>query len=469
MAAPTLETDGTTLRVTDGTSGDPGRANDIWDWDDGGGSSGGDGDVPVDGGGTEKVSAYLTEHVANGVYQWHKNVWFGNGSDATYFQTNNEMWWFDAGVVFDVRDSATFQSGDLSNGYGVDGSSISVAPGAAWNLMNGEALADILLYDTRIHVRTTYVMRFRDGDVVLNKVTLHGTSPGTVTFYQDLASVSLTDVYSHGSGYGFPVHKAPDTFIGCHSHDCSYPAYTEDGTSVTINKLKYSGESFVAAAYQSGSTVTLIDAEGANKAPLIITAGEVKKRFTVNVHVNDEDGADLEAATVTATSYGNIVSPTGATPFYRCIEDHTAGTWATDLAAGKWELTSDANAALAGVTGAAGFGAWVTGTDYVKAAQAFTANTDADGDIAEQTITRHEWSTTSETMQSHAPYTFVLSKTNYETLTLGNIELGSHIVWIQELQDEVTTSYDVEQTTDNVEMNDLQTAVTKINLATIPE
>ncbi len=469
MAAPTLETDGTTLRVTDGTFGAPVTANDIWDWDDGTGSSGGDGDVPIDAGGAEKVSAYLTEHVADGVYQWHKAVWFGNGSDSSYFRTTNEMWWFDVGIVFDVRDSATFQGGILSSGHGIDGSTLSLEPTAPWALMDGETLATVLLYDTKLHNRSTYDAVFRSGTVTLNKAVLHGTSPGNFLFYQSLASLALTDVYSHGSSYGFSVQKAPDVFVGCHSHGCSYPAFNQSEAEVIIDSLKYSGESFLCSSYKAGSVVTLVDSVGAAKAPLVIVAGEVKKRFTVNIHVNDEDGADLEAATVTATSYGNIVSPTGATPFYRCIVDHTAGVWATDLATGKWEITSDDNAEVAGVTGAAGFGEWITGIDYVKAAEVFSVSTDADGDIAEQTITFQEWSTTSEAMQSYAPYTFVFSKTDYETLTMENIVPSAAIVWTQELQAEVQTRYDVACTQTKLQMDALPVSVGRTALTTIAE
>lgn len=48
-------------------------------------------------------------------------------------------------------------------------------------------------------------------------------------------------------------------------------------------------------------------------------------------------------AWATGTSYyvGNTITNNGN--YYRCLEDHTAGTFATDLAAGKWTLTSSSN------------------------------------------------------------------------------------------------------------------------------
>ena len=93
MAAPTLETNAAadTLRILAGTSGNPVTWNDVWDWDDGTGSSGGDGDVPKDGGGTAKVSTFMTETVADAVYLILKDVDFGDGSTSTYFRSVWEM------------------------------------------------------------------------------------------------------------------------------------------------------------------------------------------------------------------------------------------------------------------------------------------------------------------------------------------------------------------------------------------
>ena len=121
------------------------------------------------------------------------------------------------------------------------------------------------------------------------------------------------------------------------------------------------------------------------------------------------------------TSYGNIVSNDAGATFFRCIVDHTAGTFATDVAAGKWELTTAANAALAGVTGASAItGAWVTGIAYVAAAQQFSVATDANGDIAEQTVDYKKWIGTSEALMSYSPHTFTVTKAGHPTSTWDN-------------------------------------------------
>lgn len=54
-----------------------------------------------------------------------------------------------------------------------------------------------------------------------------------------------------------------------------------------------------------------------------------------------EIGVNPPTAWVTSTSYAERDTVTFGTGFYRCLEAHVSGTFATDLAAGKWELIVD--------------------------------------------------------------------------------------------------------------------------------
>jgi len=89
----------------------------------------------------------------------------------------------------------------------------------------------------------------------------------------------------------------------------------------------------------TGDTVVLkgIDGDydigtGLNGKTKIITVVDTTN-FTLNQY----------AAWVTSTSYvlGDLVTNGGS--YYRCLIAHTAGTFATDLAAGKWVVTAGAN------------------------------------------------------------------------------------------------------------------------------
>jgi len=435
MAAPTLEAAAASayLRITGGTSGDPVTFNDVWEW----GAGGGLGAVPIDGGGTAAVNTFLTEVVADAIYTVQKKLWFGNGTTASYFKSSNEHIYYAAGIVFDIRSAATLQLGTLTGSWGVNGSSWSLAPSVNMRLSTSQTTAGLLLYDSRLSIRTGYATQFEGGNVTLNKVVFSNSGVGGYpTFLAGLASVNIADVYSYGGDYGLLLSKSPASMSGFHAHSVTNMVFAELAGTVTATGSRASSITTRDLLTKDGVTLQMVDSLAPLGVPLMLNAADViKERFTVNVHVNDKNGANLATATVAATSFGNIVSNDAGSTFYRCIVGHTSGTFATDLAAGKWELTTAANAALAGVTGAAGAGAWVTGVPYVAAAAQFSVSTDANGDIAVQTITSKEWRTTSEALLSFAPYTFTLSKAAYETLTLENIVPDAAIVWSCELQD----------------------------------
>lgn len=68
----------------------------------------------------------------------------------------------------------------------------------------------------------------------------------------------------------------------------------------------------------------------------------------LNEFASTGEGFIWESAWITATAYSinNLVSSNGST--YICVEAHTSGIFATDLAAGKWELLASKGASGAG-------------------------------------------------------------------------------------------------------------------------
>jgi len=166
MAAPTLTINASgQLEIAAGTSGDPVTWNDVWDWDDGGGSSAGDGDIPIDGGGTAKVSAYMTETVADAVYLILDDITFGDGTAASYFQSENEMVRFADDKNFAITTNATLELGDKTGDWGVDGSYWSVSPAAAWSLIPTGQTGTFYMYTSTLDIRANYQCNLYSGNV----------------------------------------------------------------------------------------------------------------------------------------------------------------------------------------------------------------------------------------------------------------------------------------------------------------
>ena len=59
----------------------------------------------------------------------------------------------------------------------------------------------------------------------------------------------------------------------------------------------------------------------------------------------------------------------------------------------------------------------------------FSVLTDANGDIAEQTIDYKQWVGTSETLTTFSPHTFTFTHPNYPTYTINNATVSSPINW----------------------------------------
>jgi len=385
MAAPTLETNAAadTLRITGGNSGNPVTWNDVWDWDDGGGSSGGDGDVPKDGGGTAKVNTFMTETVAGAVYLILKSIDFGDSVASTYFQSTEECVIFSSGAYPQIKSNATLKIGEIDSNYGCEGSRWSINPtGTSVDILEVGTSGILLLYGSHFHNTGDCWILFRDGTFTAINSVLSAEYFSTdtswkrrFTFYS-ACSWSFNKVLIYNC-QNLGVNGTPTLFQDVQSH--RNQVGMEVWASVTIPNLVITGATFKDIKVGNGAySINLVNPEftvtGANLDIGNVDA-LIREQYTCNIHIADKAGADLVGATVDC-------------------EDQ--------------------------------FGTPV-----------FSVNTNAGGDIAEQIITYKQWAGTSETLTTYSPHKFTISKAGYETMVLDAVTVDAPIVWHLELLDEL--------------------------------
>jgi hypothetical protein len=156
---------------------------------------------------------------------------------------------------------------------------------------------------------------------------------------------------------------------------------------MTISRMKAVCEKAVVFGAQN-KDLSLIDCEFTNWIVYTRGVGELGKalrKYTVNIHVSDKDGANLETA--------NVV----------CLD-------------------KDDN-------------------------EIFNVDTDAEGNIAEQIVTYQQWYQLASGYHGEdeatcfSPHKFTISKDGYETLTIDNITINDPIKWHLELQDPTICDY----------------------------
>ncbi len=379
MAAPTLETDAgaTILRITAGTSGNPVTWNDVWDWDDGGGSSGGDGDVPKDGGGTAKVNTFMTEIITDRIYTIEKHVYFGNPvEDASYFQSKYEMVYFANDKDFFIRGNATLKLGELVGSWGTQGSTWSFAISANFiNVCNGGTL---YLYASVFHCRSARVVQFGSGNVVIkNSILSTETTGGNARFN---FTSGLSSLYIDKTYFNTLQHVAfrliPDSITDMHTHNTENGIRIDATDNVVLTGVLFTSTSNVDVYIWTSPNVFIKDPKTSIASVEIATAGnKLTEQYTCNIHVTDKDGVDLIGVNI------------------ECIE--TGG------------------------------------------AQVFSVNTDAAGDIVEQTVDYKQWAGTLETLTDYSPHQFILTKAGYKPLYLDEITVDHPLVWELEMPEAV--------------------------------
>lgn len=451
MAAPTLTINANgELEIVDGTSGDPVTWNDVWDWDDGGGSSGGDGDVPIDGGGTAKVSAYMTEHVADGVYQILDDIAFGDGASASYFQSANEMVYFDDGVVFVITANATLSLGILSNGYGIQGSYWNFAPASNQEVIkSGVTTATFLLYDSTLQSRNADIW-FQNGTVTINKGELRYDIPATEKTVWFGGMLSISELYTVCQVFYTLI--TPVLLEGVHSHNTEFGAQVFG--NVTFTDLLATNPSVAELRQLQAATMIVKDPRFSVATTDITNAsGIIIEQYTCNIHVTDKDGANLQSVDVDC-EYANLVEGTDSKT-YKCIQDNTSVDATHKPITGSdwqsfWELF-DAGGGLGGV--------WQTTFDFKAGTQEFAQQTtDANGDISEQVIQYKKWVGTSELLEVRI-HKFTYTHASYPDSTMEDKIISMPIVW----------EVDMGQSTSDLEVIVNSQVLDVMNVDTYPE
>lgn len=377
--------------------------------------------------------AFMTEHIEDRAYQMHLDLEIGDGSTSTTLLSRDEYVYFDNGAFFAIKNLATVTLGVLTEGEGVSGS--------FWHFNNvvvdlimiesGQTTAAFNIYGSKIAKTGTKWIRIDDGDIVFNNSTIDCSVSNAagfrIVFFQSLTIKDL--LFENGQAFRID-HGGPsitnlrttNTYYGFYTYKYAGD-YTITVTGIIANNFAISF--MYAAGFTNPATLHLIDSIGEITTPVIAQGAEtsVNEKYTCNIKVTDKDGAAIANTATVACTRANVV--TESAKFYKCITAHTSGTFATDLAAGKWVEITDATILGAAPT-------WLTTTDYVSAEAEFSVNPTS-GDIAEQTITYKTWTGTSE-LETKYIHEFTFSEAGYETLILENVTVDAPVVWHLELQ-----------------------------------
>jgi len=331
----------------------------------------GAGSVAVDGGGTEDPSFFVTEHVANGMYQILKNIQFGDDSNALTFYSKNEMVYFDDDQIFVIKSNATLQLGEIAGDYCING--------ACWSWeQDGYILSDngiFRIYGSKTFFRGSGQVKFRYGTVDFrNSIFTDINKAGLFYFMSNLSSIILKDVYFDNWNY-FLCYKSPTTCEGLWIHYANY-AIVFNAPVITLLKPKVTDENQKQVqVIGSNQTVTLINPQFTllqDKISIFESTGQAIEKYTCDIHVVDKDGSDLEGVTVTCE-----------------------------------DKNSD---------------------------QVFSVQTAADSKIVQQIITYKKWEGTDETETEYSPHKFTFSKNGYTLLVMENVTVDARINWDVEVK-----------------------------------
>ncbi len=330
----------------------------------------GAGSVAVDGGGTEDPSFFVTEHIANAVYQVLKNIQFGDGSNALTFFSKKEMVFFDDDYKFEIKLNSTLQLGAL------DGNS--AKEGSFWSLSLSDILNDFSVvgsyfyaYASKLHIRNDRGVQFY-GSVTLQDVILsHSSSAGAYGQWVLRVTPSLKNVYINNTLYALSLYGTPTTMQNVHLGKISYGIVVANSEVIATGVGWSDVQTVVAYMVGTNARLNLVN-PGTNLSQSDVYIGSdtnawVKEQYTCDIHVVDKDGANLQGVTV---------------------------------------LCEDKNSN-----------------------QVFSVQTGADGKIAQQIITYKKWEGTAETETEYSPHKFTFSKNGYILLVMDNVTVDARINW----------------------------------------
>lgn len=188
------------------------------------------------------------------------------------------------------------------------------------------------------------------------------------TVFKSSSTVISGQVYFTVSSIRFTNSPSDINDVHCNAgYYGIYAAHT--GKEITVRNISSTNNTIdIAAGGSSGSNINVIDPVNSIQTVQITGVEDawIKEQYTVNINVKKADGTNLAGVNV------------------KCFD-------------------KDDN-------------------------EAFSVNTDANGDIAEQTVTYKKWEGTDETLTEYTPHKFVVSKTGYETLEIENYTVDRPVI-----------------------------------------
>jgi hypothetical protein len=333
----------------------------------------GAGSVAVDGGGTEDPSFFVTEYVANGIYQVLKNIQFGDGTNILVFYSKKEVVRFDDDQTFTVKDNATLQLGEISGDYCINGACWSWEE--AGNMIGDSSPnASCKVYGSTMHYRGTGQVNLVDGIVDFRNSQFHADDRANakLVLYAGIDSLTLKNLYISNWAY-WQMTKTPDVMEAAWLH---YPTngfrfFAADEISLddclvtdsTVSKVVLASPIYVQTVNFINPRWNLVQSD----VSIIKVGSTLYWKYTCNIHVVDKDGNNLNGVAVTC-------------------ED------------------KDGN-------------------------QVFNVQTGANGKIVQQTIIYKKWVGPAETETEYSPHKFIFSKDGYTLLVMENVTVDAQINW----------------------------------------
>lgn len=333
-------------------------------------------------------STFMTEHVEDGMYQIHLDFRIGNGSITTILISENEFVWFDDGAQPYVRNNGTLQLGAL-------GGSNAPVRGAAWrwqSTLQGQVLSDgwnpiISFYASLVQILPSasgHGPKLNSGAThILKRCIINEEGSNQYMAWQNIGTtITLSGVYISDGLIPYTIKATPILFDNIVIGDNNEYVVSIQSDDVVAEGLDWYASGAVADVLLYNASFAIDGYVKNPKKPIgekiigTYEASTLYEQYTVNVHITDKDGANLQSVTVTLDG-------------------------------------SDS-------------------TNYDT--QQFSVSTAANGTITEQTITVKKWVGTSETETDYNLHRFTISKVGYETLILENIIINDPIDWYLELQ-----------------------------------
>lgn len=327
--------------------------------------------------------AIMTEVIENALYRIHLHLDVGDASTATTLESLREMVYFDDACAFTVRAYASLYIGKLYNSYG--------GYGSTWRILGRDSavafinLGTLYVCNSRFEWHTGKIYQ-NGGSFYIYESVLDGNNQS----YQGSTAANL---YARSvDGFNMLYFNWPGGTIvseDIHLHTI-VRALADYNTSFTVANLRLTDvTAYEVYSAGIGSTIIVIvdPYSFAGNVRHDSSVCETYLKYTINIHINDKDGANLQGVKVNL--YGSETT------------DYDTAAWTED-----------------------------------------SVTTAADGTIAEQTVTVKKWVGTSETLTDYNVFKLVCSKAGYETLTLENITIDGPIDWHLELQDAIKLSLD---------------------------